>query len=209
MTIVVEPGQAGCFYQNLSDSEVIKIEYNVIDSTLGDLYVNFHLADPEGEMIVADFMRSENEHEYSVVHEGTYRFCFDNTVTNYNSKTVDFEILIRNKGQKQHDHDNEEMQLEDGEDAYSMRLQDIYESLSRIERNIIVAQQCQMYQAARGTRDKHIMEEMRYRVSSWSKSLIILMMLIGIIQVTIVKNLFKDRKVMQSSGERDRNVTQE
>lgn len=207
MTIVVEPGQAGCFYKNLSNNEIIKIEYNVIDSTQGDLYVNFHLADPEGEIIVTDFMRSENEHEYKVVQVGTYRFCFDNTVTTYNSKTVDFELLIKKIERKHHNQCSEEMLLGDEEDVYRMRLEDICESLSRIERNIIVAQNFQMYQSAQRAKDKQLMKEMRHRVSSWSKSIIILMMLIGIIQVTIVKNLFKDRKVIPSKAERDQRVT--
>lgn len=55
---------------------------------------SFELAEPGGRIVYADFKKSDNIHRHKASSEGDYRFCFDNTFSSFNKKTVFFEIII-------------------------------------------------------------------------------------------------------------------
>lgn len=99
LTISVDPGKEDCFYQKASKGEAIDIEYQVIDGGHGDLDITFHLVDPTGRILVADFKKSENSHRATVKMDGDHKFCFDNTFSSYNAKTVFFELIIENENE--------------------------------------------------------------------------------------------------------------
>lgn len=97
MTISVEPGTQDCFYEHAKVGEVIDIEFQVIDGGHGDLDTSFELAEPSGRILYADFKKSDNIHRHKVNVEGDYRFCFDNSFSRLNRKTIFFEIIIENE----------------------------------------------------------------------------------------------------------------
>lgn len=88
LTINVDPRREDCFYQSARNQDVIDVEYQVIDGGHGDLDITFHLVDPTGRILVADFKKSENNHQVTANMDGDYKFCFDNTFSSYNAKTV-------------------------------------------------------------------------------------------------------------------------
>lgn len=57
-------------------------------------YCSFELAEPNGRIVYADFKKSDNIHRHKAPTDGDYRFCFDNTFSSFNKKTVFFEIII-------------------------------------------------------------------------------------------------------------------
>lgn len=103
MTISIEPGTRDCFYEHAKIEEIIDIEYQVIDGGHGDLDTSFELSDPTGRILYADFKKSDNIHRHKVKSEGDYRFCFDNSFSMMNRKTVFFEIIIENENGEQED----------------------------------------------------------------------------------------------------------
>lgn len=105
MTISIEAGTQECFYQHAKLGEVIDLEYQVVDGGHGDLDTSFELAEPSGRILFADFKKSDNIHRHRVAVEGDYRFCFDNTFSRFNRKTVFFEIIIESEDGSQEDDD--------------------------------------------------------------------------------------------------------
>lgn len=103
MTISIEAGTQDCFYQSAKIGETIDIEYQVIDGGHGDLDTSFELAEPGGRIVYADFKKSDNIHRHKVLVAGDYRFCFDNTFSRINKKTVFFELIIENENGPQED----------------------------------------------------------------------------------------------------------
>ncbi|KAL0808306.1 hypothetical protein ABMA28_012798 [Loxostege sticticalis] len=195
ITFTVQPGKTDCFYQRVTPNEVIDIEYQVIDSTHGELDVSFQLSDPVGRVIVADYKKPENAHRHTAAVEGDYRFCFDNTFSTFSSKTVFFDLLIMLENDDNHDKDyddDKEMELGNAADTYMMRVRDISESVTRVKDNVSAARRLQELHSAHEARDRNLAEDMCSRVMTWSLWQIVFMLLVGITQVYFVKSLFED-----------------
>lgn len=94
MTIFVESGTSECFYEPAKKGSVIDLEYQVIDGGYGDPDISFVLYDTYGELISSDYKKSDNIHRLEVKTDGDHRFCFDNSFSMFNRKTVFFEIVI-------------------------------------------------------------------------------------------------------------------
>lgn len=94
VTIPVEAGISECFFQNISAGNVIDIEYQVIDGGHGDADISFVLYDTNGKIISSDYKKSDNIHRHEALLDGDYRFCFDNSFSMFNTKTVFFEIIV-------------------------------------------------------------------------------------------------------------------
>lgn len=60
----------------------------------GDLDISFELQNPHGHPIVTEYKKSDNIHRFDVLVEGDYRYCFDNSFSSFNTKTVFFELII-------------------------------------------------------------------------------------------------------------------
>ncbi|PZC70437.1 hypothetical protein B5X24_HaOG216257 [Helicoverpa armigera] len=88
MTIMVQAGKVDCFFHKVQVDEIIDIEYQVIDSTHGDLDISFQLGDPTGRVIVADFKKPENSHRHTATSSGDYKFCFDNSFSDPTGRVI-------------------------------------------------------------------------------------------------------------------------
>lgn len=99
-TVRVEPGVIECFYERAQKNQVIDFEYQVIDGGHGDLDISFELQNPNGHPIVTEYKRSDNIHRFDANVDGDYRFCFDNSFSSYNTKTVFFELIIEWDGEE-------------------------------------------------------------------------------------------------------------
>ncbi|XP_050676671.1 transmembrane emp24 domain-containing protein 5-like isoform X2 [Leptidea sinapis] len=191
ITFSVQAGSTDCFYHKVLVNEIIDIEYQVIDSSHGDLDISFQLADPVGRVIVADYKKQENAHRHTSILEGDYRICFDNTFSTFSQKTVFFDLMIDSEDSVNKDYDDDkEMELE----TYMMRVSDIVESVIKLKENVSAARRLQELLSAHEARDRNLAEEMCARVLRWSMVQIVLMLIIGFIQVYFVKSLFEDPK---------------
>ncbi|KAJ8704138.1 hypothetical protein PYW07_013432 [Mythimna separata] len=195
MTIMVQAGKVDCFYHRVLPNEIIDIEYQVIDSTHGDLDVSFQLTDPVGRVLVADYKKPENSHRHTAALNGDYRFCFDNSFSTFSQKTVFFDLLIEGEETEEKDYDDDkEMELGTAAETYMMRVRDISESVSKVKDHISAARRLQELHSAHEARDRNLAEEMCDRVLTWSIGHVLLMLLVGFTQVIFVKSLFEDRR---------------
>lgn len=94
LTVRVEPGAIECFYERARKNQIIDFEYQVVDGGHGDFDISFELQNPNGHPIVTEYKKSDNIHRFDAVVDGDYRYCFDNTFSSFNTKTVFFELII-------------------------------------------------------------------------------------------------------------------
>lgn len=94
ITVRVDPGAIECFYEKALKNQIIDFEYQVIDGGHGDLDISFELQNPNGHPIVTEYKKSDNIHRIDVNVDGDYRFCFDNSFSSFNAKTVFFELIV-------------------------------------------------------------------------------------------------------------------
>lgn len=89
-TVRIEPSAMVCFYEKAQKNQIIDFKYQVIDGGHGDLDSLFELQNPNGHLIVTEYKKSDSIHRFDVNVDGDYRFCFDNSFSSFNTKTVFF-----------------------------------------------------------------------------------------------------------------------
>lgn len=99
LTVRVAPGAIECFYERSQKNQIIDFEYQVIDGGHGDLDISFELQNPNGHPMVTEYKKSDNIHRFDAIVDGDYRFCFDNSFSSFNAKTVFFELIIEWDGE--------------------------------------------------------------------------------------------------------------
>lgn len=194
MTVNIEAGREECFYQHIREGSVIDIEYQVIDGTHGELDISFKLEEPSGRIIYADYKKSENGHRADANMSGDYKFCFDNTFSSYNMKTVFFELVVEGKEQDA----TEDVWGDDGDmlggmspdEILDIKVQDLHDVIYKVRNNLNRVQHLQDVLKSHEARDRNIAEENFFRVNTWSVLQITVMLLVGLVQVIMLKSLF-------------------
>lgn len=192
LTISVEPRREDCYFQTAKKGEAIDVEYQVIDGGHGDLDITFHLADPSGRILVADFKKPENNHRIEVDTDGDYKFCFDNTFSSYNTKTIFVELIVENEDDQWGDGDIDLQGLRP-EEVYELKVEDIQEIVNNVRNQLTKAQQLQSLVKSTEARDRNVAEENYFKVNTYSMFQIGIMMIVGFIQVIMVRSLFDDK----------------
>ncbi|RZC37450.1 EMP24 GP25L domain containing protein [Asbolus verrucosus] len=193
MTVSIEARKEDCFYQSAKLGDVIDFEYQVIDGGHGDLDITFRLVDPTGRILVADYKKSENNHRTEVAVAGDFRFCFDNTFSSFNSKTVFFELLVEGEDNSEWGSDeNLDLQGLRPEDVYEMKVQDMQDVINNVRNHLTKVRHIQDLLKSIEARDRNVVEENFFKVNTFSMVQICTMLVVGFIQVVMLKSLFDD-----------------
>lgn len=188
MTIIVDAGQVSCFFETAKQGQLMDLDYSVIDGGHGDLDISFTLAEGNGKIIFNDYKRSENIHRIDVKSDQIFRFCFDNSFSTFNRKTVFFELIIEAQGDENaNSFDYEGL---NPEEVYDVQVQDIYDSVIKVKGFLQKAKQYQDILSTYEARDRNIAEQNFHRVNIWSFIQIFLMVAVGTLQVFMVRSLF-------------------
>ncbi|KAH8258907.1 hypothetical protein KR038_003121, partial [Drosophila bunnanda] len=194
MTVYVDAGRQECLYHTVRDGETIDFEYQVIDGGHGDLDISFTLLDPIGLVVVKDFKKPENIHRHEVTKEGDYRFCFDNSFSMFNRKTVFFELIVEREGEElQGDtqwHGVDDLAGLSRDEYYDMKVQDIMDFIGRIRLQLNKARQLQDVLRSHEARDRNLAESNFQKVNQWSMLQISAMIGVGLIQVFMLRSIF-------------------
>lgn len=198
MTISIDPGRQECFYQPVKRGQLIDLEYQVIDGGQGEIDISFYLATPSGRILVSDLKKPENSHRTEASEEGDYRLCWDNTFSNFNSKTVFFEIIVENDDDDDDERDPWDIDFENyaglsPEELYDIKIQDIQDVMNRVRTHLVKIRHIQDNLRAFEARDRNIAEGNFVWVNYWSMIQIAVMLFVGLIQVIMVRSLFDDK----------------
>lgn len=193
ITVNVDPRREECFFQNAKSSDVIDFEYQVIDGGHGDLDITFHLVDPNGRILAADYKKTENSHRIDATVNGDYKFCFDNTFSAFNVKTVFFELIV--EGDDDSEWGSEELD-KDGlrpEEMYEVQVEDIQNVVNNVRTHLNRIRHLQEVLKSIEARDRNVVEESFFKVNTYSMVQLILMVAVGMIQVVMVRSLFDEK----------------
>ncbi|EEZ98577.1 transmembrane emp24 domain-containing protein 5 [Tribolium castaneum] len=192
MTVNIEARREDCFFQSAKAGDTIDFEYQVIDGGHGDLDITFHLVDPTGRILVADYKKTENNHRVDAGMNGDYKFCFDNSFSSYNTKTVFFEMIVEGDDNSEWDDENIDMQGLRAEDVYEMKVQDIQQVITNVRNHLNKVRHIQDLLKSIEARDRNVVEENFFKVNTFSMVQICTMLVVGCIQVVMVRSLFDD-----------------
>lgn len=191
LTISIDPGREDCYFHAAKTGDVIDIEYQVLDGGHGDLDIIFHLVDPNGRILVADYKKPENNHRVDAVIDGDYKLCFDNTFSSFNTKTVFFELIIENEDNIGLGKDNIKFH-DSNTDQYDVTIDDVQERIDTVRTNLNKIRHYQDQFKSLEVRDRNVIEEVFFFVNAYSIIQLSIMLFVGFVQVIMIKSLFED-----------------
>jgi len=189
LTIFAEAGRMECYHQAVAATEHILLEYQVIHGGQGEAHINFNLMDPQRRLLVTDLKQGKVKHKLVANETGIYKLCFDNTISSFNQKIVVFnlEISPANLEEVERQLLIKEMTTDYHFDRTFRHLGDY---LNKISLNIMRSRQSQDYIRTNEAQDRKLAESNFTLVNNWSCAQFIAMIIVGIIQVFMLRSIF-------------------
>jgi protein ERP2 len=193
LSVIIDPGKRECFHQHFTSDLNIEFDYQVLYG--GELDVSFWISSPSNRVIFTELRKQGGQAQFKSEENGEYRFCFDNSYSRFQSKHVFFYISTNDHFEDPYfTHLEEKIQTLKDKLGLELdgKIDNIQESFNKVSKNLEKAQRVQ--NAFRGYEliDRNLMEESYERVNFWSFFNIFIMVLVGIIQVFMIKSLFEE-----------------
>lgn len=197
----VEAGSRTCFFERGRAGQMMEAYYQVLDGQHGDLDITFEIIDPTGAKLVSDYKRAQNSIIMDLAADGDYVFCMDNSYSMMNSKLVFVYVVIEDKAGEggrteaaaaagEEEEVLEWTGLDERGEAYYVEVAAIAAALTRTLRHVARARQLLELHGAGKARDSYVAFEDTFVVDVWSAFQICFMMVVGMIQVYMIKKLF-------------------
>lgn len=191
LTFYVFARQVECLFESVKTGEELSIDYQVIDGGHGDLDITLSLYDGRGTKIFHDYKKSEGTYRHLVQEAGDYSVCFDNTFSAFNRKTVFLELYV--ESQEPEGETTEAFGITakfNTQQLYEMQLFEIMAYINRIHSTLSKARQIQDMLRSTEARDRNLAEANFLKVNNWSLFQVCAMILVGLLQVFLVRSIF-------------------
>lgn len=192
LTVNVEPLKEDCFFQFLKANDLLELEYQVLGGGHGDLDISFNVVEPTGRILVADFKKSGKNHDITLETSGDYKFCFDNTFSSFNTKTVYFELFVDDLEDAWNG--NTDISFDNSITPTDIKqIEGFYEVINTVRNHLTKARTLQDMIKLTEAKDRNIAEETNFKVNSYSTFVLIIMILVSFIQIVMVKSIFDEK----------------
>ncbi|XP_017132207.1 transmembrane emp24 domain-containing protein 5 [Drosophila elegans] len=189
LTIFVGAGHQECFHQPITTTENIRIDYQVIHGGLGETHINFNLMDPSRRLLINEIKQEKGNLNLVASETGSYKICFDNTISSFNQKIVSFTLEVTAA-------DREEQELRDlrqemlTDYQFDLAYTGIDNYMGKIQVNLMRSRQNQDFLRALEARDRNVAESTYAMVNNWSWAQFLSMIFVGLLQVLMVRSIF-------------------
>ncbi|KAH8292708.1 hypothetical protein KR018_003231 [Drosophila ironensis] len=173
-----------CFYEEIKRNTSAYFEFQV--SAGGQLDVDVYLKDPQGKVIYKQDKATFDSHQFVAETSGVYTACFSNQFSAFSHKIVyvDFQV-------------GEEPALP-GVDEHATVLTQMETSSQAIHKGLNDILDAQTHHRLREAQGRKRAEDLNQRVMVWSSLETAAVVLIGIVQILVLRNFFTDRKPSQA-----------
>ncbi|KAH8387707.1 hypothetical protein KR093_009005 [Drosophila rubida] len=177
-----------CFYEEIKRNTSAYFEFQV--SAGGQLDVDVVLKDPNNQIIYSLDRATFDSHQFTAETTGVYTACFSNKFSAFSHKIVyvDFQV-------------GEEQALP-GVDEHATVLTQMETSSQAIHKGLNDILDAQTHHRLREAQGFKRAELINQRVMVWASLETASVVLIGVLQILILRNFFTDRKPSQSRYER-------
>ncbi|KAH8260879.1 hypothetical protein KR038_007854 [Drosophila bunnanda] len=173
-----------CFYEEIKKNSSAYFEFQV--SAGGQLDVDVTLKDPQGKVIYKLDRATFDSHQFTAEITGVYTACFGNQFSAFSHKIVyvDFQV-------------GEEPALP-GVDEHATVLTQMETSSQAIHKGLNEILDAQTHHRLREAQGRKRAEDLNQRVMVWSSLETAAVVLIGLVQILVLRNFFTDRKPSQA-----------
>lgn len=173
-----------CFYEEISRNTSAYFEFQV--SAGGQQDVDVTLKDPQNKIIYSLSRATFDSHQFTAETTGVYTACFSNKFSAFSHKIVyvDFQVGEEPSLPGVDEHATVLTQMETSSQAIHKALNDILDA--------------QTHHRLREAQGRKRAEDINQRVMIWASLETVTVVLIGLIQIWVLRNFFTDRKPSQA-----------
>ncbi|KAK5649755.1 hypothetical protein RI129_000784 [Pyrocoelia pectoralis] len=193
LTIIIDPGKKDCFFQYLNENETVELAYHVVDGGHGNLDITFSVTDPVGGLLFVDFKETKNSRTMTAHQHGDHQFCFDNTFSFYNFKIVFFDFILMDQSDQWGSSKDFHFNVDDEVTSLILQVKDIMGIITKVREHLIRVKHLQYIYKSFEARDRNVLEENYFTVNTFSFVQVTIMVIVGVIQVIMIRSLFDDR----------------
>lgn len=205
ITVMVDAGQTDCYFVPKVEREQtleVSIQVVSVSSATGNLDINLHLISPSKTRIHTSQMISHTKYTHKTEERGDYQVCLDNSYSSFTAKNVfvDFQVIDEIDDYYEDYLDDDELKQMRGmdRDEFHHTLEEFQESLHTIRAYIRDISHLQASLMAAHSQDLHMVIKNGEKITLWSSIHLSFLVVIGLIQVGMVKSLFSDKSFLQN-----------
>ncbi|KAK0944123.1 hypothetical protein LTR29_004463 [Friedmanniomyces endolithicus] len=185
LTYKLVPNEKECFYTHVSNAGA-KIVFYFAVSSGGNFDVDYVVYGPAKEpgkerIILEGEKERQGDLVFTANEVGEYRFCFDNTVSTFTDKMVDFEIAVENEARSQ---------IPQRAGASPEQLSGVEETILKLSGQVSILTRQQKYFRTRENRNFSTVRSTEKRIFNFSLMEVIMMVAMACLQVFIVRQFF-------------------
>lgn len=205
VTVEVAAGREDCYFlPDVKSGQSIEFEFQVIttNSQTGKLDLTSRITSPHGTHLYEEIMKQDGSWNADASEDGDYRVCFNNMDSTWSDKTVYFEVEVNDPEDVYDDYmDSDELEEarkrnEDTESLFEMKVEDIKTAISTVRIKVGKMRHFQWMLGAFMSKDTNQVESTMEKINFWSVVHLTIMLLVGALQVFMVRQLFEDKSFL-------------
>lgn len=180
LTYLLAAHELACFYTTASKGAKVSVYFAVQSG--GSFDVDYRIIGPQEKVIVEGTKERQADHVFTATVKGDYRVCFNNKMSTFQDKKVDFEITVENE---------KRIQLPAKQGAGSEQTDQLEEAIVKISSQLSVISRNQKYFRTRENRNLSTVRSTEKRIFNFSLMESALIITMAGLQVFIVRFFFQ------------------
>jgi hypothetical protein len=180
LTFELPDNEIQCFYEHIKKGESTIVEFQVV--TGGNYDVDMTMKSPRQKILYQDQKKQYDSFKYVAEQDGVHEVCFSNEFSTYTHKVVFLDWQVGDEAPL--------ISPASPEKALTFMessAQSIHEKLNQILDD-------QTHYRLREAQGRAHGEDLNERVQLWSIAQLIVIVLVGLLQITLIRSFFANRK---------------
>jgi len=184
VSFIVGKGRRDCFYKDIQGGNNMDFDLQVIAG--GNMEITTMITSPSGKQLFHSERTPGVEEEIELEEKGAHEICFDNRFDRFYDKTVYFDLGIDDYNDEEFMKRGHTLPKDEYEDVEKLR-----SSLNTIREQFSKMQAQQAHLVNKYKRHEYIQETNLWRVTYFSIGSSCTMLVVGVLQVVMIRNLFR------------------
>jgi protein ERP2 len=180
LTFELPDNEVQCFYEHVSKGVNTIVEFQVV--TGGNYDVDMTMKSPKGKVLYQDQKKQYDSFRHQAEEEGVYEVCFSNEFSTYTHKVVFFDWQVGDEAPILGPASPEKAMT-----FMESSAQGIHDKLNQVLDH-------QTHYRLRETQGRAHGEDLNERVQLWSIAQLTVIVLVGVLQVTLIRSFFSNRR---------------
>ncbi|KAK3997548.1 emp24/gp25L/p24 family/GOLD-domain-containing protein [Cladorrhinum sp. PSN332] len=181
LTYQLLANEKACFY-TLTQNKDEKVAFYFAVQSGGSFDIDYEVTGPNGKYILDGQKERQGDFVFTAKEIGEYKFCFNNEMSTFAEKFVDFEIAVENEAR---------VTLPSKQGSSPEQTSALEESLFKLSGQLSTITRNQKYFRTRENRNFSTVRSTENRIVNFSLIQILLIITMGALQVFIVRFFFQ------------------